>query len=584
MAPTEVTKLSIAHGGGACATPAYRTTSADTGNKRLSFGSITVGLWELGSGDAAEGGSTASTLPHQKALPPLPAVPPVGPGGPRRPRTKSLTRSQSLKSKAPTPSNIHRVTAERGGLSRSHSMADLFSSMVAARLKPVALFTRSTHCQECNQRFSLIFRRHHCRMCERSVCAYCSTYQRMPSDMEEQNEPDTDHSTHTTDDESWTNEGGGRGEEGRGGGMRGELSEEDESLRYRAAPSTERSSSQPTVLHRVCRKCAGELEGRESVINRSWTHEFCSLRQFFKQGRHTGVVTDNIHLLPPKIPRLPPVCERVARTFLEECKKHAARNKSLFRTTSESFNAGLQYALKPPGQKLCKACSKVLRFSVERKTCALCDEVFCRNCSSRDLALTMPDDLHPGDTGHEMTQVNVMVLSKEEAEELDKSNNNNGAAGNPNVAMQRYRVCDGCREHVSHVMQVMAFNDTLTQIQAELFDLQEQITAVLDEQDIPSPGIGLSRWPSVRSVTSYTNAEDEVIGEAVNERVASKLLERFFRVYLNLESLKPVNVTQKLLYKHVKQAMSSFYMSRRSQSSKRFSRRDTIAIFPNFPM
>ena len=44
-------------------------------------------------------------------------------------------------------------------------------------------------------------------------------------------------------------------------------------------------------------------------------------------------------------PRLPPVCEAVARSFLEECKK-SAKNKSLFLATSASFNAGLQYALK----------------------------------------------------------------------------------------------------------------------------------------------------------------------------------------------------------------------------------------------
>ena len=44
-------------------------------------------------------------------------------------------------------------------------------------------------------------------------------------------------------------------------------------------------------------------------------------------------------------PRLPPVCEVIARSFLEECKKNA-KNRSRFLSTSASFNAGLQYALK----------------------------------------------------------------------------------------------------------------------------------------------------------------------------------------------------------------------------------------------
>ena len=47
--------------------------------------------------------------------------------------------------------------------------------------------------------------------------------------------------------------------------------------------------------------------------------------------------------------------------------------------------------------------------------------------------------------------------------------------------MQRYRVCHPCREHVTHVLKVMSFNDQLAHMQGELVDLQEQIAAVLDE-------------------------------------------------------------------------------------------------------
>ena len=47
MATAEVTSLSIANGGGACAASAYQPRSADLGNKRMSIGSITFGLWEL---------------------------------------------------------------------------------------------------------------------------------------------------------------------------------------------------------------------------------------------------------------------------------------------------------------------------------------------------------------------------------------------------------------------------------------------------------------------------------------------------------------------------------------------------------
>ena len=47
MAATDVTSLSIANGGGACAAAAYQPSSADMGNKRHSIGSIAFGLWEL---------------------------------------------------------------------------------------------------------------------------------------------------------------------------------------------------------------------------------------------------------------------------------------------------------------------------------------------------------------------------------------------------------------------------------------------------------------------------------------------------------------------------------------------------------
>ena len=47
MAATEVASLSFANGGGACAAAALQPGAADMGNKRLSIGSITFGLWEL---------------------------------------------------------------------------------------------------------------------------------------------------------------------------------------------------------------------------------------------------------------------------------------------------------------------------------------------------------------------------------------------------------------------------------------------------------------------------------------------------------------------------------------------------------
>nr|KAG5697901.1 hypothetical protein BaRGS_026839 [Batillaria attramentaria] len=171
-------------------------------------------------------------------------------------------------------------------------------------------------------------------------------------------------------------------------------------------------------------------------------------------------------------------------SFLEECRKNSTRHYSQrFLTASASFNSGLQYALKPPDQKLCHTCSRLLRFPVERKTCALCEEIYCRNCSSRDLALTLPDDLDPGDVGHEIAQVGVRVLSKEEAEEMDK-NSNTQTGSLHGACVQRYRVCHDCREHVQHVMKVMNFNDKLAQLQAELVDLQEQIVAVLDDEHV----------------------------------------------------------------------------------------------------
>ncbi|XP_076453454.1 uncharacterized protein LOC143288711 [Babylonia areolata] len=653
--------LTVSNGGGACATSAYQPGSGDTTNKGLSFGSLTVGLWELavksaikiasarnksnapsdsskdggggvgvggGGGGGGGGGreaffsssnltstttntntninttntyNTTTIIPvpvsQQRALPPLPSVPPVGPGGRRRNRPLTLTRSQSACSKYPPPS---RPSPTQRALKRSQSMAELLSAMVAAKLKPSPTVTRSTHCQECNQRFSLIFRRHHCKICQRSVCAYCSTYQRVVSDLEEEeNETESSPAPVVLPCSSdlppkpgeQVEEDGGGGE--GGGGERGKSGGEDSRSKSSSEASKDPEPSLPNVLHRVCRKCASDLEGKQAPLCRSWTEEFGSLRQFFKQGRHVGSPLDNHHLLPPRIPNLPPVCESIARSYLEECKKNV-KNKSLFLATSASFNAGLQYALKPPDQKLCTTCSKLLRFPVERKTCALCDKIFCRNCSSRDLALAVPDHLDPGDTSHEMAQINVRVLSKEEGEELDKhsggSSSSTGGGGSSSSSssssssapLHRYRTCHPCRDHVAHVLRVMNFNDMLTQIQAEMVDLQEQISAVLDEQDLPSPGIGMTRWPSVRSVHTYTSVEDEIVGEAVSQRVAQKLLERFFQLYLELERLQPETTTQGVLHKHVKQAMSAFYVTRRSVSSKRFNRRESLSSLPSY--
>ena len=55
-----------------------------------------------------------------------------------------------------------------------------------------------------------------------------------------------------------------------------------------------------TACAQVCRKCAAELEGKQAVFSRSWSQEFSSLRQFFKQGRHVGGLLDDRHLLPPR--------------------------------------------------------------------------------------------------------------------------------------------------------------------------------------------------------------------------------------------------------------------------------------------
>lgn len=83
-----------------------------------------------------------------------------------------------------------------------------------------------------------------------------------------------------------------------------------------------------------------------------------------------------------------------------------------------------------------------------------------------------------------------LSLSCVQSEELDKTSNPtiwhvNGGWN------QRFRVCNGCLSKIKQELSAIDFNDSLTRLQAELVDLQEQIAAVLD--DVRSKNI--SDWP-----------------------------------------------------------------------------------------
>uniref|UniRef100_A0A2C9L8N1 Uncharacterized protein n=1 Tax=Biomphalaria glabrata TaxID=6526 RepID=A0A2C9L8N1_BIOGL len=202
--------------------------------------------------------------------------------------------------------------------------------------------------------------------------------------------------------------------------------------------------------------------------------------------------------------------------------------------------------------KDCPSCGQQLRLLQDIMECNLCQQLFCSECTYPTLQLYLPSGTELNENLQvKQIKVHVLACQQDEVSSIEAS--------------EVYRVCEACETLVQRNTDIIEFNDSIQDIEQEMFDLQRQIDDALSYNPL------MLRSRSTATLNSLTR-DDEM---TTSIKMANKLYERYTRQYESLDHMSPQTPGQKILHKHVKQAMYEFYLKRRNQLRSSLRLRDS---------
>ncbi|XP_059163622.1 uncharacterized protein LOC131946722 [Physella acuta] len=309
---------------------------------------------------------------------------------------------------------------------------------------------------------------------------------------------------------------------------------------------------------RICDSCCKDIASESSRgLTRGLWSEFLQLRDNFRKSK--GLEITPVHVnkqaevqnMLDMVPSLKNLLYRFL-TELEEQLEKQTRHTFLANYLHLENTSPKQLSKK---NKECKACKRQLRMLSDIRDCCLCQQTFCMSCTYKTLQVYLPSETNLNDQ-LDISQIKIHVIVNEQDEI------------NAIEASEVYRVCAQCEGEVVRSIDIMNFNLKLTELEREMFDLQRQIEHALSYD--PSY-YRMQRSLSAANVSSVGDSYD-MTG---NVRLANRLYERYTRAYDNLTHMSPLTNGQKILHKHIKQAMYEFYLKRRNQLKLSLRRRDS---------
>ncbi|XP_046542420.1 vacuolar segregation protein PEP7-like isoform X2 [Haliotis rubra] len=326
--------------------------------------------------------------------------------------------------------------------------------------------------------------------------------------------------------------------------------------RYQRRLSDDASPNPDGKLYRVCLPCYKEGEDLAVGCVKSWTQDFFNMRSAAHSRKFPEGKEPELKLLC----EIPKVCQPISDMFLEDISK------------SKQMKTKLHNAVKIAKRKtLCSQCDKDLFVPSDRKQCVVCDEIFCKTCSSKDLVVFYPRGaVHQSDEGRARPDMDVIQPGTDVSKMAEMWRN--------------YRVCCECVKYVGRELRVFHFNLELQNKHHEMIDIKNQIVAILERESITNAHVGTLRQSSSMDMLDdlsnrgeddpWSMSEDVFLSlcdaKLVEERVIQKLFDRYYKRYEEVRCLKPVTSTQASLQKKIISSSTNFYNETRRSFRDRY--------------
>ncbi|XP_055868621.1 uncharacterized protein LOC106074927 [Biomphalaria glabrata] len=307
----------------------------------------------------------------------------------------------------------------------------------------------------------------------------------------------------------------------------------------------------------LCILCIGELERETSRgVTRGLWSEFQKMRTEAKvrSGQPLPPANTLKQIELQDIRDLTPGLHQLCLRFLKELHRQLARQKrhSFFISYLQTDLADQRTMKTTKRIKDCPSCGQQLRLLQDIMECNLCQQLFCSECTYPTLQLYLPSGTELNENLQvKQIKVHVLACQQDEVSSIEAS--------------EVYRVCEACETLVQRNTDIIEFNHSIQDIEQEMFDLQRQIDDALSYNPL------MLRSRSTATLNSLTR-DDEM---TTSIKMANKLYERYTRQYESLDHMSPQTPGQKILHKHVKQAMYEFYLKRRNQLRSSLRLRDS---------
>ncbi|XP_067668727.1 uncharacterized protein [Haliotis asinina] len=326
--------------------------------------------------------------------------------------------------------------------------------------------------------------------------------------------------------------------------------------RYQRRLSDDASPNPDGELYRVCLPCYKEGEDLALGCMKSWTQDFFNMRSAAHSRKFPEGKEPELKLLC----EIPKVCLPISDMFLVDISK------------STQMKTKLKNAVKIAKRKtFCSHCEKDLFVPSDRKQCVVCDEIFCKTCSCKDLVVFYPrGTVHQSDKGRARPDMDVIQPGTD--------------VSNMAEIWRNYRVCCECLKHVGRELRVFHFNIELQNKHHEMIDIKRQIVAILERESTTNGHVGtLRQSSSMDMLDDLSNrgedvprlmSEDVILSlcdaKLVEERVIQKLFDRYYKRYEEVRCLKPVTSTQASIQKKIITSSTNFYNERRRSFRDRY--------------